>query len=183
MHFSIYSWISGYSLAFFALKNPYQLQKMCWCLWMTNHIPYPKKCNKFHPVIECETGILMKELKNYKWWRPSLPVTFIKCHVLSLTKFSEKIWNQNKPAPHIEVPLHKTGDITHFLADVTVSHPFKMEHDRYMKLGPKRRSWIIIGCWGSFNNKKNTCLDFWNSYMKFPRDHTNLHNANWCEPH
>jgi hypothetical protein len=45
--------------------------------------------------------------------------TFIKCHVLSLTKFSEKVGNQHKPAPHIEVPVH----ITHFLDDVTYFSP------------------------------------------------------------
>jgi hypothetical protein len=48
-----------------------------------------------------------------------LPVTFIKCHVLSITKFSYKVGNPNKLAPHIEVPFHKMGD-THFLNDVTM---------------------------------------------------------------
>jgi hypothetical protein len=40
-------------------------------------------------------------------------MAFIKCHVLSLTKFNEKVGNRNKPAPHIEVAL-VLDDVTRF---------------------------------------------------------------------
>ena len=50
-------------------------------------------------------GILVQGKYQKLWW-PSLPVTFTKCDILLFTKFGKKVGNQNKPAPHIEVPLH-----------------------------------------------------------------------------
>ena len=55
----------------------------------------------------------------------SLLGTFIKYHVLSLTKFSQKVGNQNKLASHIELPLHKMDDITLFWMTSPVFQPLK----------------------------------------------------------
>ena len=65
-------------------------------------------------------------------------VIFIKCHVLSLTKFGEKVWNWNKPAPYIELLLHKMGDINHFLDDVTRFSPISKNEP-----GPVHETWSL----------------------------------------
>ena len=46
-----------------------------------------------------------------------------KVDILSLTKFGEKVRNMNKSTLYIEVPLHKMGDVTQFLDDVTCFSP------------------------------------------------------------
>ena len=63
----------------------------------------------------------------------------MKCHVLSFIQFSYKVGNPNKPAPHMEAPFHKMGDITHVLDDVTRFSPIeKTDRDWYTELGPNR---------------------------------------------
>ena len=135
--FSTYYWILRYSLLCLLSKLHINSKKCDFGVHGYLITFSTRICNKFHIGSKCEIGTLMKDLKDYKWWWPSLPVTFIKCHVLSFTSFSEKVGNRNKLAPHIEVSFHKMGDITHFLDDVThFSQIKKMNWDRYMELGP-----------------------------------------------
>ena len=90
---------------------------------------YKNICTEIHVQLKCEN--INDDDLHY-------PVTFIKYDILSLTKFGENAGYQNKPPPYIEVSLHKMGDITHFLDDVTHFSPtLKMGWDRYMELGPK----------------------------------------------
>ena len=42
---------------------------------------------------------------------------------VSISDMDAWLLNPSKPAPHIEVPFHKMGDITHFLDDVTRFSP------------------------------------------------------------
>jgi hypothetical protein len=95
------------------------------------------------------------ELRKLRW--PDRPVTLgtkyeklndddLHCRSPSLSVMSYhspnliiKVGNRNKPAPHIEVPLHKMVDITFLYSVTSPVFPliYKTDQDRYMEPCPK----------------------------------------------
>ena len=73
-------------------------------------------------------------------------MTFIAGHLHKISclithQFTEKVGNRNKPAPHIEVPFPKMGEITHFLDDVTLNPLKTTDREWYSQVSINATGW------------------------------------------